>query len=174
MRRRVAATLAAALLAGGCTSSVTGTAQPDPQRVTVAPTASTDACSLLTSDEAVQLGLTAPGRPKPADLGARVPASCEWTSADPDSALDGSLQIFYSTDLNVREYFSDPPTSQEELGGVTWDNYPSVLADSLCNLAVTVSDLSFIALTSQNFGESGKSCDTARKAALLVAKRIPG
>lgn len=170
--RKGAAVVALALLAGGCTSAVTGTAQPDPQRVTVTPAASTDPCSLLTSDEAVQVGLIAPGKPKPADLGARVPASCEWASADPDSDLDGSLQIFYSTDLNVREYFSDAPTGQEQLGGVTWDNYPSVLGDSMCNLAVSLSDLSFVALTSQNFAENAKSCDTARKAAPAVAANL--
>ncbi|WP_235022496.1 DUF3558 family protein [Amycolatopsis alkalitolerans] len=162
------------LLAGGCTSSVSGVPQPDPRRVTVTPAFSTDPCSLLTSDEAVQLGLRVPGTPKPEDKGALVPPSCEWRSSNPVSDLDGSLQIFYATDLNVREYFSSAPSGQERLGGVTWDDYPSVLGDSMCNLAVTLSDLAFIALTSQNFVDGTKSCDAVRKAAPVVAKRIPG
>ncbi|GAB2980600.1 DUF3558 domain-containing protein [Amycolatopsis acidiphila] len=174
MRARVAVSIAVALLVSGCTNAVPGTAQPDPRRVTVAPRASTDPCSLLTSDEAVQLGLAAPGMPQPEDKTALVPPSCEWNSTDPESEQDNSLQVYYATDLNVREYFSDAPTAQEQLGGVTWDNYPSVLGASLCNLAVTLSDRSFIALTSPNFGDPTHSCDTARKAAPLVAKRIPG
>jgi hypothetical protein len=166
--------MAAALLAAGCTSAVPGTAQPDPHRVTVAPKASSDPCSLLTSDAAVQLGLIAPGTPKPEDRVALVPPGCAWKSANPESGQDNSLEVYYATDLNVREYFSDAPTSREQLGGVAWDNYPSVLGASLCNLAVTLSDRSFVALTSPNFGDPAHSCDTARKAAPLVAKRIPG
>lgn len=163
----------AALLVTGCSTAVTGTPQPDPRRVTVAPTASTDPCSLLTSDEATRLGLQAPGSPKPGDKRALIPPSCEWRSSNPDSDLDDSLQIFYATDLNVREYYSAAPTSQEQYGGVTWDNYPGVFGDSMCNLAVTLSDRSFIALFSQNFGDTSKACDTARKAAPIVAKRVP-
>lgn len=174
MRGRLVASMAVALLATGCTSAVQGTPQPDPHRVTVAPKASTDPCSLLTSDEAVRIGLKAPGTPKPEDKAALVPPSCEWNSANPDSEQDGSLQVYYATDLNVREYFSDAATGQEQLGGVTWDNYPSVLGNSLCNLAVTLTDRSFIALTSPNFGDPAHSCDTAREAAPLVARRIPG
>ncbi|WP_236790142.1 DUF3558 family protein [Amycolatopsis sp. GM8] len=165
--------VAAALLVAGCTSAVTGMPQPDPRRVTVAPTASTDPCSLLTSDEAVQLGLQAPGTPRPEDKSARVPPSCEWRSTNPISEFDDELQISYATDLNVREYFSDAPTAQEQLGGLTWDNYPGVFGDSMCNLAVTLSDRSFIALASQNMTDEAKACDTARKAAPIVAKRIP-
>lgn len=174
MRARLPVALTVALLAAGCTSTLSGTAQPDPHRVTVAPKPSTDPCSLLTSDEAVQIGLIAPGRPKPEDKAALVPPSCEWNAADPESEQDDSLQVYYATDLNVREYFANAPTSQEMLGGRTWDNYPGALGESLCNLAVTLSDRSFIALTSPNFGDPGHACDTARKAAVLVANRIPG
>lgn len=179
MRQRVVAgmaltvPLAVALLAG-CTSTVAGTAQPDPERVTVAPPASTDPCSLLTSDEAAQLKLQTPGVPQPEDKASRIPQGCNFKAAgNPDSELDGSLTIFYSTDLNVREYFSSAPVGQEMYGGVTWDHYPSFIGDSLCDLAVSVSDLSFIDLSSQNFTDGSKACDTARAAAAVVAKRIP-
>lgn len=173
MRKRVVAGMVLALLAAGCTSTVGGTAQPDPERVTVAPQASTDPCSLLTSDEAVQLGLKAPGVPQPEDKAARIPQGCNWSADNADSELDNSLTIFYSTDLNVREYFSNAPVGQEQYGGVTWDRYPGILGDSLCDLAVTVSELSFIDLQSENFSDGSKSCDTARAAAAVVASRIP-
>lgn len=172
--RRVAVTmLVVGGVATGCTSTVAGLAQPEPGRVTVAPAASTDPCSLLTTDEAEQLGLVGPGVPKVAQPNIRVPAGCEWMSTNPDSSLDNSLEIFYSTDLATGEYFSSQSTGQEQLGGIDWDNYPSALGDTMCNLAVTLSQLSFVAVTSQNFTDSTKACDTARKAAPLVATRLP-
>ncbi|HVV13574.1 DUF3558 family protein [Amycolatopsis sp.] len=169
----VAAVLVVAGLVTGCTTTVTGSAQPVPGRVTVAPADSTDPCALLTTDEAAQLGLAGPGTPKPADRSARVPASCEWRSPDPDASLDDSVQLFYSTDLNIGEYFSQQATAQEQFGGVSWGNYPSLLGDVMCNLAVSLSDTSFVAISSQNFTEPTKACDYARKAAPIVATHLP-
>ncbi|TVT06658.1 DUF3558 domain-containing protein [Amycolatopsis bartoniae] len=177
VRKRTAALVTVPLislaLTSACTSTIGGTAQPDPARVTVTPQASTDPCSLLTSDEAEELGLQVPGVPREAEPASRIPPSCNWSSTNPDSELDGSLQVFLSTDLNVREYYSSAPDGQEEFGGVTWDHYPSVIGDSMCDYAVTLAQLSFVTVSSQNFGDTTKACDTARAAAPLVAKHLP-
>ena len=170
---RVTAPLISLALVSACTSAVGGTAQPDPARVTVAPQASTDPCSLLTNDEAEELGLQVPGVPRAAEPASRIPQSCDWASTNPDSQLDGSLQVFFSTDLNVREYYSHAPDRQEDFGGVTWDHYPSVIGDSMCDYAVTLAELSFVTVSSQNFSDTTRSCDTARAAAPVVAKRLP-
>lgn len=177
MRRRravrVTAPLISLALISACTSTIGGAAQPDPARVTVAPRASTDPCALLTSDEAAELGLKVPGVPREAEPASRIPQSCNWSSTNPDSELDGSLEVFFSTDLNVREYYSQAPDGQEQFGGVTWDHYPSVIGDSMCDYAVTLSDLSFVTVSSENFDDPAKACDTARAAAPVVAKRLP-
>ncbi|KAA9166842.1 DUF3558 domain-containing protein [Amycolatopsis acidicola] len=169
----MAAVLAVAVLATGCTAELSGSAQPEPGRVTVTPAASTDPCAMLTTDEAGQLGLAGPGTPIAAQPSSRVPASCEWRSPDPEASLDDSVQVYYSTDLNIGEYFSQQPTGQEEFGGVSWGNYPSILGKVMCNLAVSLSDTSFVAITGQNFADPAKACDYARKAAPIVATHLP-
>lgn len=173
MKCRYIVLLAVAGVLGGCTYTVTGTAQPVAGRVTVAPQASTDPCSLLTNDEAAQLGLQGPGTPNPAQPQYRTPPSCTWSSANPDASYDGSLQAFYSKDMPIAEYYSTSSTGQEQLGGVTWTKYPSAIGDFMCDLAVALSANSFVALSSQNLADTSHACDIAEKAAPVVAQHLP-
>jgi uncharacterized protein DUF3558 len=165
--------LVAAGLASACTATVAGTAQPAPGGATAPPRASTDPCSLLTNDEAAQLGLKGPGAPKAAQPRFRTPPSCTWLSANPDASYDDSLEAYYSTDIPIDSYYSGPPTKQEQLGGVTWSVYPSAIGDFMCDLAVKLSGTSFVALSSQNLADTSKACEIAEKAAPVVAKQLP-
>jgi hypothetical protein len=164
---------AVAGLVSGCTTTIPGTAQPVPGRIAVAPTTSTDPCSLLTDDEAAQLGLRGPGTPKAAEPQYRTPPSCTWSSSNPDASYDGSLQVFSSTDIPIGSYYSTQPDGQEQLGGVTWQVYPSAIGDFICDLAVQLSPTSFVALSSQDLADTSKACAIAEKAAPVVAKHLP-
>ncbi|NKQ53476.1 DUF3558 family protein [Amycolatopsis sp. K13G38] len=164
------AVLAAAGVVTGCTTKIAGT--PQPGRVTVAPAASTDACSLMTADEAAGLGF-ATGVPEAAKPESRVPPGCLWKSSDPQASQDDAVEVFYSTDLAIGEYFSTQPTGEEPIGGVTWQNYPSAIGDSFCNLALPLSATSFIAISGSNFTDPGKACDVVRKVAPVIATHVP-
>ena len=169
MRGRLLAVTALVAVAAGCTVRVGGTAQPG--RVTVAPAPVTDPCGLMTIDEATALGFGT-GTPDPGRRQSRIPPSCTWKPAEPDASLDDSVQVFYSTDLPVGEYYSNPPEGQAEMGGVTWEKYPSFFPDSMCDFAFVLSDTSFVAVTGQNFDDSTKTCDVARKVAPVVAGHL--
>lgn len=172
MKSRYVLALAAASLVGGCTTTVTGTAQPVPGRFTVAPAAATDPCALLTDDEAVRLGFGAPGTRKAARPESLIPPSCTWSTPDPND-FDDSLQAIYSTDLSIGRYYSAQPTGEEQFGGVTWEKHPSPIGDFICDLAVELSAKSFVALSSQNVGDPSKACELAEKAAPIVARHLP-
>jgi len=165
--------LTAALSLGGCTSVVTGTPEAAPGRMTVAPTASTDPCSLLTNDEAAALSLKGPGTAKPAEPKYRTPPSCSWHSSNPDASYDGTLETLYATDMPIGEYYSTQPAGQENLGGVTWEKYPSAIGDFMCDLAIKLSANSFVAISSQNLSDTSKACNLAEQAAPVVAKHLP-
>lgn len=171
MKARCLVLLAALALAGGCTTTVTGT--PSPVRGSANP-ASTSPCSLLTADEAESLGLQSAGVAKPAQPQLRTPPSCTWSSANPDAVYDGSLQVFYSTGGPIQEYYSTAPTKVERLGGLEWSRYPNPVGDFICDLVVKLSDTSFVAVSSQNLANPAQSCALAEKAAPVVARHLPG
>ncbi|HVW40455.1 MAG TPA: DUF3558 family protein [Amycolatopsis sp.] len=164
------AVLVLAGLTASCTTQISGT--PLPGRVTVAPAPSTDPCALMTVDEAAELGFGR-GQPDPGKPESRIPPSCTWKSADPDASLDDSIQVFYATKLNIGEYYSHPPEGQEQMGGITWQKYPSFFPDEMCDFAIVLSDTSFVAVAGQNFADSTKTCDVARKVAPVVARHLP-
>ena len=171
MRRWSAVTvLVVAGLAAGCTTQISGT--PQAGRVTVAPAASTEPCALMTIDEATALGFGT-GVPDPGQPQSRIPPNCTWKSTAPDASLDDSVQVFYSTNLNIREYYSSAPEGEEQMGGVTWQRYPSVFPDSMCDFAISLSDTSFVGLAGENFDDSAKTCDVVRKVAPIVARHLP-
>ncbi|AIJ20310.1 MULTISPECIES: DUF3558 family protein [Amycolatopsis] len=172
MRWRIAAVVAAAGLVSACTTTVSGTPQPAPGRITVAPVSSTDPCTLLTTDEAAELGL-GPGTPKPAQPSYRVPPGCEWRSLDPDASLDDSLQAYYGTDQTMEEYFAAQPLGEKQIGGITWQHYSSIMGDWLCNLAVKLGEMEFVVLSGQNLLDPSKSCVVAERAAPIVAAHLP-
>ncbi|GLY64031.1 DUF3558 family protein [Amycolatopsis taiwanensis] len=153
-----------ALLLGGCTVAVTGT----PLSAT-----STDPCSLLTDTEAASLGLRGPGNPNPAQPQLATPPSCTWSSANPDATYDGTLQAFYSTDISIEKHYLTAPAGVERLGGVAWNRYLSPVGDFICDLAVKISDTSFVALSSQSLANPAKACDLAEQAAPVVAGHLP-
>jgi len=165
-------TVAAAVLAAvtGCTTVVAGT--PQPGRVTVTPAASTDPCSLMTADEAAQLGF-ATGEPQEAKPQSLIPPGCRWKPVDPDASSEDEVDVFYATDLAIGEYFSAQPAGEETIGGVTWQNYPSAMGDVICNFAVPLAPLSFIAISGTNFTEPAKACDVVRKVAPVIATHVP-
>lgn len=172
MRWRIAAVLAAAGVAGACTTTVDGTPQPVPGRVTVAPAASTDPCTLLTTGEAADLGL-GPGTPIPAEPRQQVPPGCDWRAADPEADLDDSLQAYYGTEQTMAEYFAMQPVGEKQLGGRTWQHYSSVMGDWLCNLAIELGPTEFVVVAGQNLGDPAQSCVVAERAAPVVARHLP-
>lgn len=161
--------LVVALLVTGCTASVSGMPWPAFGRAT----AGADPCSLLTDAEAAQLGLQTPGRPKPAAPQYRTPPSCLWSPANPDAAYEGSLQAFYATNQAIDQYYTTKSTVRLQLGGVVWDRYPSAVGDFICDLAVRLSDSSFVALSSQDLANTTKACAIAQSAAPMVARHLP-
>ncbi|GAB3575786.1 hypothetical protein GCM10027445_38770 [Amycolatopsis endophytica] len=172
MRWRIAAVVAAAGLVSACTATVTGTPQPAPGRVTVAPVSSTDPCTLLTTDEAADLGL-GPGTPMPAQPKQRVPPGCDFRPTDPEADLDDSVQLFYGTDQTMAEYFAAQPVGEKELGGVTWQVYSSIMGDWLCNLGTELGETEFVVISGQNLMEPEKSCVVAERVAPTVATHLP-
>lgn len=166
MKGRYSVLLVVAFLVTGCTVSVSGTPRPAMAR-------GADPCSLLTGAEAAQLGLQAPGTPKPAAPQYRTPPSCIWSPASPDAAYDGSLQAFYATNQAIDQYYTTKSTVRVQLGGVIWDRYPSAVGDFICDLAVPLSASSFVALSSQNLANNAKACAIAQSAAPVVAKHLP-
>lgn len=172
MRWRVATVVVVAGLVSACTTTVSGTPQPAPGRVTVAPAASTDPCTLLTTDEAAELGL-GPGTPIPAQPKQRVPPGCDWRPLDPEASLDDSLQAYYGTDQTMEEYFAAQPVGEKQLGGITWQHYSSIMGDWLCNLAVKLGETEFVVVAGQNLGDETKSCAVAERAAPIVARHLP-
>lgn len=155
--------LCAALLSG-CTVAVSGVALP---------AASTDPCSLLTDAEAASLGLQGPGTPQPAQPQFHTPPSCTWSPSNPDAVYSGSLQAFSSADLPISAYYTTAPAGVERFGGIDWTRYPSPVADFICNLAVPLSDSSFVALSSQDLADADRACDLAKDAAPLVGAHLP-
>lgn len=164
MKGRYLVPLAVGALLSGCTAAVAGTPLP---------AASTDPCSLLTNAEAASLGLQGPGTPQPAQPQFHTPPSCTWSPADPDAVYGGSLQAFSSADLPIGGYYSTAPTGVERLGGFDWNRYSSPVGDFICDLAVRLSDTSFVALSSQNLADTSKACEVAEKAAPVVAGHLP-
>lgn len=164
MKGRYLVPLAVGALLSGCTAAVAGTPLP---------AALTDPCSLLTDGEAASLGLQGPGTPEPAQPRFHTPPSCTWSSANPDAVYGGSLRAFSSTNVPLSGSYSTAPTGVERLGGVDWNRYRSPVGDFICDLAVPLSDTSFVALSSQNLGDTGKACEIAEKAAPVVAAHLP-
>ncbi|TVT62976.1 DUF3558 domain-containing protein [Amycolatopsis rhizosphaerae] len=171
MRGRIAVA-GSLLLATACTTAVPGTPHPQTGRVTKVPAASTDPCSVITNDEAAAAGLSAPGEPKPGRPESRVPPGCVWHSGKPDGSTDDEITVFYSTDLPVGDYYPSRPDGHEQFGGITWDHYRGPLGDVECDLAVTLSSKSFLALSGQNYADPAKACDVVRKIAPIVAGHL--
>lgn len=168
MKGRYSVLLAAALLVTGCTVPVSGTPSPAAGR-----SWAVNPCSLLTDAEATQLGLQTPGTPKPAAPQYRTPPSCLWAPASPDAAYEGSLQAFYATDQAIDRYYTTKSTVRVQLGGLVWDRYPSTVGDFICDLAVRLSNSSFVALSSQDLADTAKACSVAQAAAPVVARHLP-
>ena len=61
------------------------------------------------------------------------------------------MQVFYGTDLNIREYDSSAPEGDERRGRVTWQKYPSTFP-----------------------GLDVRLCDVVRKVAPVVAGHLGG
>ncbi|WP_165436350.1 DUF3558 family protein [Amycolatopsis suaedae] len=162
--------VAAALVLAGCTSTVAGSARPG-----AAPAAPVlDPCALLTPEQATFLELQPQGRLTPGKEDRRLPPSCRFSPAEANDDRSG-VDIVASLSMSAATYHAGAAhIEQVQLGGLTWNRYPSAFGDGFCNYAVVLSEQSFVEVTTTNFGDKSKACDLAKRAAPLVASHLPG
>lgn len=161
------------LAIGGCTSTIGGAASPVPGQGPVITKA--DPCSLLTQQQAEALGVTYPGKERPAKPEQKIPAVCRF--AELDDAPDGvALELSLSKDLSVADYYAGAlPGEKFGIGGFTWTRYATILGPSYCSLVTELDPKSFVEISSDAPGDDDtKACDLAKAAAPAVAAHLPG
>jgi len=179
MRRRhptvVVGAVALTALLASCATAISGAALPAPGATPPAKTAMDDPCTLLTPEQVTGMGLTEPGEFTEGDPGSLVPPGCRWSPKDTFGDVN-SLTLVLSTDIAVEEYYdSAPPTDEKELGGLRWESYDDPIAhENGCALVTRLGELSFVQVSSLDFGEDANACETVEAAAVQVAGALPG
>ncbi|RSN58697.1 DUF3558 domain-containing protein [Amycolatopsis sp. WAC 04182] len=161
------------LTLGGCTSVVGGTASPVPGQGPVVTKA--EPCKLLTQEQAEAIGVTFPGKERPADKARKIPGTCRYPELE--DAPDGvALEVSQSYNLSLVDYVSGAlPGEKFGIGGFTWTRYASIFGPSHCSLMAELDPKTFVEITSEAPGEDvTKACDLAKAAAPAVASHLPG
>jgi hypothetical protein len=171
MKWRAAVALAALTVVSGCTVAVSGTAAPVPGQGPIV--TAVDACTLLSPDQIDALGFQGAGRSVPEDKERLQAPMCLWNSKD-DVEPSAVLNVGYATDLDFNEYIAGavPSSSPQEIGGFSWTQYPSILADD-CVFYALLDDKSF-AFVSVSGPELAKSCELAKTVIPQAAAHLPG
>ncbi len=174
MRFRNSLVLGLAVLAvGGCTSTVGGSAAPVPGQGPVITKA--DPCSLVSQEQADALGVTYPGKERPAKPAQKIAAACRFSELE--DAPDGvALEVSQSKDLSAAEYYAGAlPGEKFGIGGFTWTRYATILGPSYCSLTTELDAKTFVEVSSDAPGDDdNKACDLAKAALPAVASHLPG
>ncbi|MEU6641351.1 DUF3558 family protein [Saccharomonospora sp. NPDC046836] len=178
MRASAFGVLAACVLLSACSSTLGGTAQPQPAppvQSSANRVAAGEPCALLSPEQASGLGLVAEGEFVPGERARLMPPSCQWAQSDPASELD-SLTAGLETTFSLATYMDGAePLETLEYGGRTWGHYPDPLTGgSVCMLAIELSETSFIVLTASDFSDPERACDVAKAAAPQVTANLSG
>lgn len=162
----------AVLALGGCTSTIGGSASPLPGQRPVITKA--DPCSLITQEHAAALGVTYPGRERPARKEQKVPAVCHFDELE-DAPSGSTLEVSQSIDLSLNEYMSGAlPGEKFGIGGYTWTRYATIIGPSSCSLSTEVTPTTFVELSSDaRDDDNSTACDLAKAAAPAVAAHLP-
>ncbi|SFW51242.1 DUF3558 family protein [Amycolatopsis australiensis] len=162
---------AALTVVSGCTVAVSGSASPVPGQGPVAQ--AVDACSLLTPEQVDALGYESPGRSVPENKDHDQTAMCLWNTKD-DVEPSAILNVGYTKDMDFNEFIAGavPKSQPEQIGGLTWTRYASILADD-CVLYTILGDRSF-AYVSVSEPPLEKSCELAKAAIPQAAAHLPG
>jgi hypothetical protein len=171
MKWQVVAAVAALTVVSGCAVAVSGSASPVPGQGPIGKAA--DACALLSPDQVDALGFQGAGRSVPENKERLQAPMCLWSSKD-DIEPSAVLNVGYATDLDFNEYIAGavPKSSPQEIGGFSWTQYPSILADE-CAFYALLGDKSF-AFVSVSGPELAKSCELAKTAIPQAAANLPG
>lgn len=171
MKWQVVAALAALAVVSGCTVAVGGSASPVPGQGPVVK--DFDACTLLDEAQLDALGYEAKGRSVKENKDRLQTPMCLWNTKDgvEPTAL---LTVGYTTDLDFNEYIAGavPKSQPQQIGGFSWTQYPSILADD-CALYAILGDKSF-AYVSVSEPPIDKSCELAKAVVPQVAAHLPG
>ncbi|MGW4521518.1 DUF3558 family protein [Amycolatopsis sp. NPDC004378] len=171
MKWQVVAALAALTVVSGCTVAVGGSAAPVPGQGPVVTTV--DACKLLDQAQIDALGYQSPGRSVPEDKDRLQPPMCLWHSNE-DVEPSQILNVGLAKDMDFNEYIAGavPKSAPQQLGGFTWTQYPSILADD-CSMYALLGDKSF-AFVSVSGPPIDKSCELAKTVIPQFAAHLPG
>ena len=98
---------------------------------------------------------------------------CLWNTKD-DVEPSAILNVGYTTDLDFTEYIAGavPKSEPQQIGGFSWTQYPSILADD-CVFYAILGDKSF-AYVSVSEPPLDKSCELAKTVIPQVAAHLPG
>ncbi|MCR6486353.1 DUF3558 domain-containing protein [Amycolatopsis sp. OK19-0408] len=171
MKWQVVVALAALTVVSGCTVAVSGTAAPVPGQGPVV--TSVDACTLLDEGQLDALGYEAKGRSVQENKERLQTPMCLWNRKD-DVEPSAILNVGYTTDLDFNEYIAGavPKSEPQQIGGFSWTQYPSILADD-CVFYALLNDKSF-AYVSVSEPPIDKSCELAKAVIPQVAAHLPG
>jgi hypothetical protein len=171
MKWQAAAAVSAAVVVAGCTVTVGGSASPVPGQGPV--TKVVDACTLLGPDQVDALGYRDDPRSVPANKEQRAPAMCLWGSKD-DIEPSIVLNVGWAVDLTLDDYLAGavPKAAPEQIGGLSWTQYASILPDD-CSVYTVLGDNSF-AYVSVSGPDAAKSCELAKPVIAQVAAHLPG
>lgn len=171
MKWQVVAALAALTVVSGCTVAVGGSASPVPGQGPVVTTV--DACTLLDQSQVDALGFQFPGRSVKEVKERLQTPMCLWSSKD-DVEPSATLNVGYTTDIDFNEYIAGavPKSEPTKIGGFTWTQYPSILADD-CVFYTLLSDKAF-AFVSVSGPPLETSCQQAKTIIPQFAAHLPG
>ncbi|WP_410562464.1 DUF3558 family protein [Amycolatopsis sp. cmx-4-61] len=171
MKWQAAAALAAVTVVTGCTATVGGSASPVPGQGPVA--TAVDACTLLDQAQVDALGYRAPGRSVKENKERLQPPMCLWNTKD-DIEPSAVLNVGIASDMDFNEYISGAlkKSGPQEVGGLTWTQYASILPDD-CTFYALLGAKSF-AYVSVSAGKLEKSCELAKVVIPQVAAHLPG
>lgn len=168
---QVVAVLAAVTVVSGCTVAVGGTASPVPGQGPVV--TDVDACKLLDETQVDALGYESPGRSVKEEKERLQTPMCLWNRKD-DLEPSAILNVGYTTDIDFNEYIAGavPKSQPQQIGGFSWTQYPSILADD-CVFYAILGDKSF-AYVSVSEPPIDQSCELAKTVIPQFAAHLPG
>lgn len=142
-----------------------GAPAPTPEPVEPSPLADVDACSLLTVEQAEELGRRGQGEPLERD--SLLPPGCQWIAADGDRTQ--AMLVYVEPERAPRADDEEPEII--DVSGRQWKLYATDLA--LCHAVLEVTEESYVRV-SVTAPDTGTACEGVRKAIPLVTENLPG
>lgn len=134
-----------------------------------------DPCSLLTTDEAVVLGLVPRGLFRPGNYEQHTLPSCDWARDDPKAESHESVKADYSTETTMEDYTnSAAPLEQVTVGGLAWSRMAVFAEAGGCAYLHKLSATSFVSVSSSNFSNPALACDPVKRVLPMFSAHLPG